>query len=455
MNKCITNKQKMNVMKKLLFLLMACPLVMFASCDDDDPAQEPVSVVIELEYPEADDITELAGVTVKVESATASFDAVTDANGRVSFNLNPDYYTVTVEDIRSHNGNGYKYVATTRQAIDNAWDVTAPWIVKLTKADFSMSQVIIKEIYTGGCQNDEGSGTFAYDRYIILYNNSDAPASLGDICLATTLPYLSSGSNNYIQSGTLSYEAEGWMPAGLAVWHFQNNVVIEPGKQIVIAMTNAIDNTNTYKKSVNFANPEYYCTYDLDVFSHALTYVTPSELIPTSHYLKAQAYGSGTAWTLANQCPGLFIFAPEGCTPAEFAKDTSRETLHGSLVGRKVPVEWIKDGVEVFWEGRTNQKRFVASVDNGSILHQTGFGYSVYRNVDKEATEALSGNAGKLVYSYTKGTVDVVDKYGTTDPSDIDAEASIKNGARIIYKDTNNSTNDFHLRRVASLANGQ
>ena len=35
--------------------------------------------------------------------------------------------------------------------------------------------------------------------------------------------------------------------------------------------------------------------------------------------------------------------------------------------------------------------------------------------------------------------------------SGIDAEASIAAGAHIIYKDTNNSTNDFHQRKVASI----
>ena len=72
-------------------------------------------------------------------------------------------------------------------------------------------------------------------------------------------------------------------------------------------------------------------------------------------------------------------------------------------------------------------------------------GDSVYRNVDKEATEALAENEGKLVYDYSLGV-------GTsTDPSGINAEASIKNGAHIIYKDTNNSTNDFHERQKCSL----
>ena len=74
-------------------------------------------------------------------------------------------------------------------------------------------------------------------------------------------------------------------------------------------------------------------------------------------------------------------------------------------------------------------------------------GHTLYRNVDKQATESLVENQGKLVYNYSLG-VDL-----STDPSTIDAEASIKNGAHIIYQDTNNSSNDFHERTTCSLRN--
>lgn len=77
-------------------------------------------------------------------------------------------------------------------------------------------------------------------------------------------------------------------------------------------------------------------------------------------------------------------------------------------------------------------------------------GYSIYRNVDKAATEALPENAGKLVYGYSLGTLDYKGAQ-STDPSGIDAEASIRNGAHIVYQDTNNSGNDFHQRAKASL----
>jgi hypothetical protein len=39
----------------------------------------------------------------------------------------------------------------------------------------------------------------------------------------------------------------------------------------------------------------------------------------------------------------------------------------------------------------------------------------------------------------------------STDPSGIDAEASIQKGAHIIYQNTNNATNDFHERQLCSL----
>ena len=119
----------------------------------------------------------------------------------------------------------------------------------------------------------------------------------------------------------------------------------------------------------------------------------------------------------------------------------------------KVKTEWTVDGIEVFQAGKEddNKKRLPASVDAGSIYMTCEKGYSLYRNVDKEATEALPENEGKLVYNYAGGTDMLDDVYGNTDPSGIDAEASIANGAHIIYKDTNNSSADFLQRAVPSI----
>ena len=95
-----------------------------------------------------------------------------------------------------------------------------------------------------------------------------------------------------------------------------------------------------------------------------------------------------------------------------------------------------------------SKPRFSTDILTGYLPMTNGMGYTAYRNVDKEATEALEENAGKLVYNYAGGTDDV---RGSTDPSGIDAEASIAAGAHIIYSDTNDLAKDYHQRKVASL----
>ncbi|MBQ5404742.1 MAG: hypothetical protein IIU11_10320, partial [Bacteroidales bacterium] len=101
-------------------------------------------------------------------------------------------------------------------------------------------------------------------------------------------------------------------------------------------------------------------------------------------------------------------------------------------------------------------KRFPDDIDKGFVNNlRSDKSFSIYRNVNKEATEALKENEGKIVYNYTFGTENETNGEGTasgsTDPSGIDAQASIKNGAHIIYLDTDNSSNDFHQRSQATL----
>ena len=104
--------------------------------------------------------------------------------------------------------------------------------------------------------------------------------------------------------------------------------------------------------------------------------------------------------------------------------------------------------VEV-WSSANVEKsnvRFSSDINTGYIAIANKLGYTVYRNVDKDATEALPENEGKLVYDYA-GALDDANNGAAV----IDAEASIAAGAHIIYKQTNDSANDFHIRKVSSL----
>ena len=321
-------------------------------------------------------------------------------------------------------------------------------------ADANVDQIVIKELYNGGCPKDEASGAFQFDKGIILYNNCGQQAVVNNLCIAFTSPYNGHASNkNYGEDGRLTYEAEKFTPAFGGMWWYPNSLVIEPYSQVVINVCGAIDNTQTYSQSVNYANPAYYCMYDPESgFNIASWYPTPAAAIPTSHYLKAKRLGTATSWPLSNSSPALFIFQVSDETPAAFADNADNLWYDGGVAKDinaclKVKNEWIIDGIEVFQKTKIadSQKRLTADVDAGYVGLTNQQGHTLYRNVDKEATEALAENAGKLVYDYALGVDD------STDPSGIDAEASIKNGAHIIYLDTNNSSQDFHERQKCSL----
>lgn len=325
--------------------------------------------------------------------------------------------------------------------------------VKFEMADQNVSQVIIKELYNGGCQPDNGGRFFQMDKGFILYNNGNEVAVINNLAVGIISPFNSNADSKWLKNGKLVYDGQGYIPGIHGIWYFQRALVIQPYSQIVVNVNGAIDNTKTYSNSVNYANKDYYAMYDPESgYNHELYYPSPSELIPTSHYLKAVEYGLGNGWPLSVTSPGLFIFQTKDVTPHAYATNVSniiyapgaaQNPVNADL---KIPTEWVIDGMEVFSAAHLgkNAKRLPAEIDGGSVLLTNQQGHSLYRNVDKEETEKLTENKGKLVYGYSMGVT-------TGDPSGIDAEASIKNGAHIIYMDTNNSTNDFHERKAFSI----
>lgn len=434
-------------MKKYFYLLVFAVLPLMFSCsDDDEDVYKTYSLEVELSYPEGVDA--LADLTVKLTDANSTaYEAKTNAEGKASFTVPAGIYEASATDKRIVNNittlyNGLK----SNIAVGNTGDDIL-YQAKIELAESRASQLLIKELYVSGVsyvnEEDGKAKTFHMDKYVVLYNNSEDNATLDNVTLAMVLPYNATQNNKDYIDDKLFYESEGWTPAGTGVWYFTTSVSLEPGKQIVIALNNAVDNTATYPASVNLAKSEYYCTYDIESYPNTTYYPAPSENIPTSHYLKAHHYGTGNAWPLSNASPAFFIFTPQDVALVDFVADANETSIFNGLasqVRKKVKNEWIIDAVEVYEKGNDkNMKRLTSTIDAGYIELTTASGYSVYRNVDAEATKAIEGNAAKLVTGYAD------------DPSGIDAEASIKAGARIIYKDTNNSSSDFHERKKASI----
>jgi len=445
------------LMKNFISFLMCSVLLIAAvSCERDDPYKL-YDVKVQLVYSDADPV---AGVTVNAVNVNTGmiYVGTTDNGGNAVVPAVSGLYEFSATETRAESGTAYSFNGFKQQvAITPDYEKT-PFVVTIDMVGSEAKQIIVKELYTGGSPKDDGSGHFQQDKYVILYNNSMVDADLKNLCFAMTIQYNSHATNADVIDGKLTYEAEGRVPAGHGFWTWSegNAPVLKPGKEVVVAITGAINHTLTYSKSVDLSKGDYYAMYDPESgYNLASYYPTPSEAIPTSHYLKAYKYGTGTGWPISVTGPAFFIFmTPEGVTPQSFFEDTSNENLYDNKNSGKrkwVPNEWVVDACEVFTAGYVgkNNKRLTTAVDGGSVVLTNQLGHSIYRNVNKEATEAIPENKGKLVYNYSMGTSDLEE--GSTDPSGIDAEASIKMGARIVYMDTNNSGNDFHQRKEASL----
>lgn len=440
-------------MKKIL-LFLAAVTCLAVSCEKTPktvPVPATVTLMLDGQAYNVADIT----VSLRDLNGGAVYEAKTDATGVAPFTVLPGFYEATASFKEAVEGTAFVYNGVNSN-VTVVKDASNAHNLELTKSE--SNQVVIKELYIGGCTysitNEDGSTgtkTFQNDAYVVLYNNSDQPADASSICFGAINPSNSYATNKYLTDGKLIYESEGWLPAGQAIWWFNTNVTIEPWSQIVVAIKGAVDHTATYPESVNLSNADYVMYDPESGFNSATVYPAPSANIPESHYLQTAPYSAGNAWTVSVICPAFVIFRHDN--PDALSKDSANyDFISGAKMPCvKVPVASVVDGIETFAIGKDdkNVKRLTSGVDAGYVHFSNKLGYTLYRNVDKEATEAIEGNKEKLVYNYAGGTADLED--GSTDPSGIDAEASIKNGAVIVYKDTNNSTNDFHQRKVSSL----
>lgn len=438
-------------MKKIFYFFAIVFCSFLASCsDDDDEVIMTYAVNVQLNYGDVENADKEKVHVILTSTTGVAYEALTNAEGIAAFNVPIGIYRASASERITKDGFVYNF-----NGVKDGITVTAAWTGKeVTYIDMVASrsgQIIIKELYNGGVMKDDGSGNYQFDKYVVLYNNSDEVAQVSNFCLGMVNPYNAEAASAEYVDGKLSYADKGYIPAGCGFWYLSKDFILQPGKEAVIALCGAIDHTVTYKNSVDLSHADY-CTYDMDNFDNPNYYPAPSENIAEENYFKACKYGMGNAWPLSVVSPAFYIFSTEGVSPQELGASTDLHYAPGregkaAFACAKVKTEWILDGIEVFSAANLDKamKRLTPAVDAGQVALTNFAGHSLYRNVDKAATEAIESNNGKLVYNYSFGIGE------TTDPSGIDAEASLRNGARIVYQDTNNSSKDFHERKQASL----
>lgn len=380
-----------------------------------DEGMETYDVAVQLTVPDGMSASDLSGLTVTMtDTKSVSFQAETDAEATARFSLPAGIYNASVSAADGQlivNGNLPQVV------VGNGGITTGMTLaMSVVVVNRDASGLIIKEIYNGGCQKDDGSGAYYNDKCIVLYNNSGVETQVDNLCIGIIEPYNAESSNHgFLNAGVLDYASQDWIPAINGIWYFQGTLTVPAYTEVVVAVNGAIDNTRTYSNSINYANPDYYVMYDPEAassdgghYNNVTYYPAPSEVIPSSHYLKAVKYGKGNAWAISNVSPAVILFQVKDSTPAVWGNDIDNiiypPQSQGNIVYAclRVPRSWVLDGVEVYNNNKLSdcKKRITPDIDNGYVSLTNAHGHALMRHIDAAAT----AKAGHYVYIDTNNS---------------------------------------------------
>ena len=419
-------------MKKSLYILFIFAFVgLLSSCQqklqdliDENPYKTGSRKLnINLIYPEGfeDEVKAGAEVTVLNPSNGASYNLVTDNQGKVSIELQYGFYRVSVTDKGTPVSGA---IPIFNRSVDQIR------LIDTLKGDLTLNielilsyagQLIIKEIYYRGCTGPDQK-TFQYDKYLAIYNNSDDVAYLDSVCFGTVEPYNAPTSPtawSYIKDG--QRVIMDTIPIIEAVWQFPGtgkSYPLQPGEQAVVAISAAVNHTILRPQSVNLDVPGYWVCYN-QRYTNANYHPSPGPNLVGRWLDLLWKGGTANAYPFSVSSPATVIFRiPEIGAQAYVNDPANRSRKPGTTSATEyimIPSAWVLDGVESF-DVTTKNKRLPASIDASYALMESADGYqgkTIHRKIDPIATAIAGG--------------------------------------RIVYMDTNNSLNDFYVRESQSI----
>lgn len=373
-------------MKKLLSFLVALPLI--CSClnlaESDPYGKDMHGINLQLNMPEGFEGLDMTGieVTFKDNSNNASVGGVSDKSGMVSVRAQNGVWSATASGIIDYE----LFNGSLNGIIVNGADVSA----STTLSHSRTGDLVIKEIYCGGCMKLPAQGTYGTDSYIILHNNSGHTVYLDSLCFATLDPY---NSNSTSVWGT---EID-WCPLIQAVWQIPGDGSKFPlgrGEDAVICVYGAIDHSAQYPLSVNLNKSGYFVCYNPVSFPNVLYHPAPGDQIQQDHILDlVLKMGKANAYTFSKSSPAVVIFKSQGEDIKDFVSRSGNVIQKPGSDDKVVclPNDWVIDGIEVFnGQQTTNKKRLNSSIDAGYVtLTITNEGRTLMRKTNEEMSALL------------------------------------------------------------------
>jgi len=378
------------------------------SCDDDafaklfnlndnDNYAQLYDVVVQLSYPSGFD-QPISGIEVTASSSQGgTYTATSDSSGCAILPLEIGIYNFSASS--SDSAFAYNGLLESQQITDTT---TLDMPLNVTALEGGL---IFKEIYFTGSSTAEG-GTYFADQFHEIYNNSDDTIYLDGLCIGVLEPTSSSENIWADESVTDDYNR---LPMNFYTWYVPGNgsdYPLAPRSSIVIAqdgINHQTDPSGNSNSPVNLGNADWetYCG-DINGGSDAdaagvpnlsLLYTNTTTLYDFLH----PVWGAGV----------IIFRLPEGTDYSTWASDASnfasKPESSSSKMYLQVPVDYVIDAVEIVRMDETKRyKRLPSELDAGKIwCSNTYIGKSVRRKVSQ-----------------------IID-------------------GKVIYQDTNNSSNDF------------
>ena len=367
---------------KRLFAISLCllPCLTAVSClrDLNPGASLTVRLVLE-DCPVEIDIRQLE-VRLQNKNADFSYTAHPDADGTVSFAVQPGQYDVVAS----------AWFPSTRIAVNGASEAFFLTAGGVITADGSQvpcielrlnvavpNPLVIREAYYHGSSTLEGAN-YTKDTYIELYNNAGPGGRtlyLDSLCLAAVYPYNSTTGNN-------AWAGRDTIPIAQMYWMFPGDgktYPLAPGESAVVACIAAVDHAGRATSALPLNKAHFGCWSELLPRHEIAAGVVPMVLTMT---------GQGTQWALSIHSPAIVVFKPAMGVAAWQAQGAVWESYEpGKSAGTKywhIAKDWILDGVECADSPSAAVKRLPGTVDASYVWMRSGHysGKCVTRRLD-------------------------------------------------------------------------
>ena len=384
------------------YILFFCASILFAfyGCMDDDTKAHGL-LKVELNFQDEFKNTNPDKIDVVIINRTTGrkFSEKTDNNGFATFDVEEGIYNISsVYNMNADtvfNGNLSDVIVTS---------ATSGEKVGMEMIFGKLSPLVFKEIYYTGVRTPANK-TYYSDQFHEVYNNSNEVQYLDGLCLAVLEPSSSKPSSWVTEEGKLM----PLLPVNWMAWRIPGNGTdhpLLPGESIVIAL-DAInhhdDPSGNPNSTVDMSNADWEIYFELSGGDTDNPSVPNMQMIWTNNYKMPD-------WMHNTMGSAVILFKiPEPWE--DFVNDPdnlmTKPSSTSSTKYLMIPKDYVVDAVECVQSETKSYKRLLKELDAGYIYCSGTF---VKESIRRKVKDIIGG--------------------------------------RVIYKDTNNSTEDFVVSPV-------